>query len=108
MYSALSEPLSGKGTEVLHIVRDYGTVFSGRQLEDLAACASHKIGAVGDGLDVVASVPEPSGNLGRELLVEERPHAPSARRPAAMAARPRVYSASFASISSSISLRYSP
>ena len=104
----LSEPLSGKGAEVLHIVRDDSAALLDRQLEGLSVCASHKIGAPGDGLDVVAAVAEPSGDLGRELLVKKRLHAPSARRPAAMAARPRVYSASLASISSSISLWYSP
>ena len=105
----LSEPLSGERTEVLHIVRDDGAALLGRQLEDVPVCASpHKIGALGDGLDVVALVAEQSGDLGRELLVEKRLHPPSARRPSVMAARPREYSASFASISSSISFRYSP
>ncbi len=103
-----SEPLGRKRTEILHVVRDDSPVLSSRQLEDLLVRAAYEIGPFGDSIDVVAFVSEPGGDLGRELFVEKGLHAPRARRPAAIAARPREYSASFVSISSSISRGYSP
>ena len=106
--SSLGQPFSCKRPKVLDVVGDHCTVLSRRCSKDNPVAASDQVTPFCHGNDVVAGLAQPGCDQRRQLLVDERLHTSSARRPATAAAWPRSYSASLSSICSSISSRNSP
>ena len=108
MRASLREPLGGKRPKVLDVVGDHSTLLGRGDLKDDSVATSDKVVSLGNGDNVVSSLTQQHSDLRRQLLVNEGLHALSARSPATAAVRPLSYSASFRSICSSISSRYSP
>ncbi len=106
--SALRQAFGSERAEVLDVVGDDATPLRARNLEEDRVAAPYEPDALGNGDDVMASLTQQRGDPRGKLLAYQCPHARSAFSPAVAAARPRSYSSSLASISVSISWRYSP
>lgn len=89
MKFASSKIFGGERTKVLHVVGNDRTALRRRGFEDRPIVLTGKVAAVGDCVDIMATVPKQLRDPRRELLVEESLHPRSARSPAAAASNPR-------------------
>lgn len=103
-----AQRLGEQGTKVAKVPRDYRPLLFRKRSEVHTVGAPAELGSLRHGDDVMAAVAKSAGDLGREVLVEQKPQGWSASWAARQVASSRSLSVRLRAIQSSISSRFEP